>query len=289
MQILFKIAGAFPLPLLRALGWVLGWVSWMVSARYRHLFYSHWAGAMQHLGLSQKRRGPEGLWASIGQAGQLISELPKIWCAKDLSPLMRIEGLEACQRAYEEGRGLIFLTPHLGAFELAPRVLGLHFPITILYRPARQASVENLYVAFRPSAGVTLAQANSSGVRKLMRALKSGEAIGMLPDQVPTRGEGLWSPFMGRLAYTMTLPARLALLTRAPVVWTLVLREPSGWRLVFHIWTPPVLDDPSDALQATVDAMNAQCESLVRRAPSQYLWAYNRYKKPAGVEAPATP
>jgi KDO2-lipid IV(A) lauroyltransferase len=189
-------------------------------------------------------------------------------------------------RALDAGRGAILLTPHLGAFELSPRAFAIHRPITVLYRPARQRLLRNMMEALRPTQNLLTAPADASGVRMLLRALRRGEAIGMLPDQVPAQGEGLWAPFFSRPAYTMVLPIRLAQTTGAPIFWVITVRTASGWRMEFEPWTPEV-SLQSDTVEHAVAAMNEALEVQIARAPEQYLWAYNRYKIPHGIDPPA--
>jgi KDO2-lipid IV(A) lauroyltransferase len=108
------------------------------------------------------------------------------------------------------------------------------------------------------------------GVRRLLKALKSGEAVGMLPDQAPGVGEGEWAPFFGRPAYTMTLAARLAQ-TGATVIMAYGERLHYGAGYHLRLFAPagPV---------ATPADVNREIERLVRLCPGQYLWGYNRYK-----------
>jgi KDO2-lipid IV(A) lauroyltransferase len=128
-----------------------------------------------------------------------------------------------------------------------------------------------------------MAPADPRGVRMLVRALKRGEAVGILPDQTPTAGEGVWAPFFGKPAYTMTLVHRLHRLTGAPVVALFAERLPRGAGYRLH-WEE-IGDLPEDATQAAT-RINAAVERLIAVAPTQYLWGYNRYKHPKGADAP---
>jgi KDO2-lipid IV(A) lauroyltransferase len=123
--------------------------------------------------------------------------------------------------------------------------------------------------------------ANRQGVKEFVKALRKGEAVGMLPDQAPGEGEGVWAPFFGRHAYTMTLAGKLAAQTGVAVIMTAGERLPQGkgWRIHYVRLPDPF---PTDALaQATL--INQAMETLIRRFPEQYLWSYNRYKTPAGA------
>jgi KDO2-lipid IV(A) lauroyltransferase len=109
--------------------------------------------------------------------------------------------------------------------------------------------------------------------------------IGMLPDQVPSGGEGVWADFFNRPAYTMTLPIRLAQATDAPIVWVLAIRTQAGWHLEFVQWRSDQ-EFVHTPLEEVVSAMNRGLELQIARAPEQYLWAYNRYKVPKGQVLP---
>ncbi len=153
-----------------------------------------------------------------------------------------------------------------------------------MFRPARKAWMNPAMEQSRNTAQMRAVPANMQGVREFVRALKRGEAVGMLPDQAPGKGDGVWAPFFGRPAYTMTLAGKLALQTGVAVILCAAERLPSGqgWRM-HHLRLPePLPQDPT----ALATLINAQMETLIRRFPEQYLWSYNRYKVPAGAPPP---
>jgi KDO2-lipid IV(A) lauroyltransferase len=156
------------------------------------------------------------------------------------------------------------------------------FPITVLYRPPRIGWLEALIVAGRGRGNEKLAPANLKGVRTLIRALKNGEAIGVLPDQAPAKGEGVWVDFFGRPAYTMTLIGRLWEATRPAVFVAAALRRPRGEGYDIHV--QPVEGDLSG--EEGTRRINAAIEKAVLLCPEQYLWSYNRHKLPRGVAPP---
>jgi KDO2-lipid IV(A) lauroyltransferase len=127
-----------------------------------------------------------------------------------------------------------------------------------------------------------LAPANLGGVRLLLKALRRGEAVGILPDQVPGGGDGIWVDFFGRPAYTMTLVGKLVETTGASVIMTAALRLPDGAGYAIHFTE----FDENISGDGGARALNAAIERLVKLEPSQYLWSYNRYKVPPGAIAP---
>jgi Kdo2-lipid IVA lauroyltransferase/acyltransferase len=279
---LFKLAARLPLWLMRGIGLALGWLVWAASARYRHVMRENWQAAVRSGALFSGERSQRGRYTdAIGHAGLIATELPKIWCDPTAIQKMSVSGLGQVQALAAAGRPILFLTPHLGAFELSARKLSTFFPITVLYRPARQAVFRRLMEALRPMAGLSTAPANASGVRQLVRALRKGETVGMLPDQVPSQGDGVWADFFGKPAYTMTLPIRLAQATNAAVVWVLAVRTRNGWHLDLNVWSDSHrLSELS--LEQGAQLMNQALMKEISRAPEQYLWAYNRFKSPKG-------
>jgi KDO2-lipid IV(A) lauroyltransferase len=197
--------------------------------------------------------------------------------------LVKVQNWDVVESAINEGHGLVMLTPHLGGFEIIPRVLAQHFPATILYRPSRQAWLNEVVEEGRAYPNMHFVPTNLNGVRQMTRALTRGEAIGILPDQVPSGGEGVWVPFFGRHAYTTPLPARLANRNNTPVIMFTAKRKGlgKGW-LMQATRLSPLSED------ATVGAaeLNVAIENAVLVAPEQFIWSYNRYKHPAGAELP---
>jgi len=276
---LFRLLAPWPLPLLHALGWGLGWLAWLGSPRYRRRLGEH--AALAGVPWRQRLR-------AIGEAGKLVAELPRLW----LGPPVRVEwrGAEALEAAQARDRGVLFLTPHLGCFEITAQAYAERFgerrPMTVLFRPARQPALRELVARARQRPGLRTVPTTLAGVRQLMQALRQGQAVGLLPDQVPPEGLGVWAPFFGRPAYTMTLGARLAQVSGAEVVLAWGERLPWGQGFRVHVRTLasvqplPLSRDPQQA----ATQINAAMEALVRERPSQYLWAYARYKAPRAAD-----
>lgn len=271
----FRFLSRLPLPLLHNLGAVLGWLIWLAAPRYR-----------RRMRANLRQAGLEGAWPrAVAEAGKSVLELPKIWLApqEEVGALVvKVEGWQHVEAAHARGRGILFLTPHLGCYEIAAQYYAAWRPITVLYRRPRKDWLARLMEEGR-GARLNLAPADLSGVRRLLIALRKGQAVGLLPDQVPQKGEGMWSLFFGRPAYTMTLAARLAEGGATVIMaWAERLLYGAGYRLWFH-----PLELPREAsLEQRVALINHELERLIRQCPEQYLWAYHRYKQPADVSAP---
>lgn len=280
MILFIRFLSCLPLRLLHALGALLGRLAWLASPRYRR----HLAENMrQALGPEAARR----LRASaIAHAGRQALELPKIW----LRPLdevaqrvTRVSGLDLVDSALAEGRGIVFLTPHLGCFEIAAQYISTRMPITVMYRPPKRPWLQTLIETGRARPQLFLATADLPGVRILLKALRRGQAVGLLPDQAPKVGEGRWIDFFGRPAYTMTLAARLTE-SGAAVLMVWAERLPHGAGYHFRIRRPT--REIAGATAERARLVSLEIEDLIRECPEQYLWGYNRYKQPRGSGSP---
>ena len=282
---LVRLLSHLPLGLLQKIGSVSGRVVVAIAPGYR-----------RHLIANLARAGyptasdPDLIGRAAAQAGKGALELAYVWMRPQAEVLARTRatGWPIVEAARREGRGIVFLTPHLGCFEVTAQFYANNdvagAPLTVLYRPPRKRWLAPLIEGCRPRENLALARADLSGVRRLARALKRGEAIGMLPDQVPGRGEGVWAHFFAKPAYTMTLPARLQKLTGAALLLARGerLADGQGWTVHFSRLDEALSDDPVTA----ATQINAALEILIRSNPEQYLWGYNRYKKPRAAPAP---
>ncbi len=275
-----------PLWLLHGLGAAIGWLAYGLSPTYRARF----KGNVRQAGVTVAAARP-----AIAEAGRLLLEMPYLWlrpAARPIVPEPTLIGAELVEAAYARGRGIVFLTPHMGCFEItaqaiAQRFAATHGPITVLYRPARKAALRDLMDNTRARPGLATAPATLAGVRLLIRALRRDEAVGLLPDQVPPDGMGVWAPFFGKPAYTMTLAARLVQQTGAVplLVWGERLPAGRGFNVHFLPFDEALPADPQAQVEAA-SVVNRAMERLILQRPGQYLWGYHRYKQPrAAAEA----
>jgi len=273
-RFLMSLAARLPLPVLHALGSALGWAIYGLSPTYRRHLRENLAAA--GLGDAATRR------AAVAGAGRMLAELPAIWLRPraDVAALVRrIDGRGVVDAARAAGQGIVFLTPHLGCFEIAAKVAAGEFPITVLYRAPKLAWLQPLIERGRGEDRVRLARADVSGVRELVAALGRGEAVGILPDQVPGAGEGEWVDYFGKPAYTMTLASKLAARPGRVCLLAFGERLPRGEGYVLHLRPlPERAPGESEARR-----LNRALEALIRECPEQYLWGYNRYKRPRGA------
>jgi KDO2-lipid IV(A) lauroyltransferase len=229
----------------------------------------------------------------------MAAELPHLWLRpadQALQPPPRWDGAEHIERAIARGHGMVLMTPHVGCFEVIAQAyaerFGARSPMTAMYRPPRHASLRKIVETARARPGLLTAPASLGGVRQMIRALRRGETVGLLPDQVPPDGMGVWAPFFGRDAYTMTLAARLIEQTGATPLLLVGERLPRAAGFCIHVMPMP---EPLPAggagdtehQRVCASVINRAMEHVIRRWPGQYVWGYDRYKSPrtgAGAE-----
>jgi KDO2-lipid IV(A) lauroyltransferase len=274
-RILLGFLASLPLGVLHRLGTVLGWMMYGMSPTYRGNLRAN----LERAGYRESRVRR----AAIAHAGQLLAETPAMWLRSQerVAALVKeVHGMAEIDAARAAGKALLFLTPHMGCFEVTAHYAARSVPITVLYRAPKLGWLEPLMREGRGRGGVRLVPADARGVREVLAALKRREAAGFLPDQVPGEGEGEWAEFFGELAYTATLAPRLAQRAEVACVLAYAERLPrgAGYRIVLK--TLP----PSRPGETPVRHLNRALEDLVRECPGQYLWGYNRYKTPRGAK-----
>ncbi|WPH21608.1 lysophospholipid acyltransferase family protein [Variovorax paradoxus] len=290
MVTLFRLLARVPMPVMHRLGALLGWIVWYCAPDYRRRFKANAESA----GFTPGQYRP-----AIAAAGQMAAELPWLWLRPQgesvLRRVVRWEGVEAFEAAMREKKGVILVAPHLGSWEMCGQAIGERFletfgPITALFRPARKKWMADLIAAgSRDRPGLQTLPTNNTGVRGLIRTLRSGGYTGILPDQVPPLGQGVWAPFLGRPAYTMTLLPRLAQQTGAACFLSVCERLPrsAGYVIRFEPIVGTPLTDPAAPIEAAAAAMNDAIGRLIHSLPGQYVWDYARYKEPRGETAVA--
>lgn len=261
LSALMRMGARMPLAALHFFGTGLGWLIYGLSSAYRRRCVEN----LRASGLcGDETAFRRTLRAAVAEAGKSLTELCRVWFGDDdeIDRIVRCDDWGVVEAARSSGKGLIFLTPHLGCFEISALYGARRLPLTILYRPPKRAGLEALMQAGRQRAQAQLAPANLHGVRLLIKALRRGEAIGVLPDQAPGVGEGVWADFFGRPAYTMTLVTRLQESTGAAVVMAFAERLPRGAGYRLHLERVPA--DPLNA-----PALNKAVEQVVSRCPGK--------------------
>jgi KDO2-lipid IV(A) lauroyltransferase len=279
LKLFFKLCSYLPLIVLHAVGAVLGVVVWACSGVYRRRLAENAALA----GYGWRT----ALIAAV-QGGKMVAELPRLWLGRPVQVAWSDKpAVEAVfERSKTEGKGIIILAPHIGCWEVVGQSIADEnykrtngeSRMTVMYKPAKQAWLDDIIRASRETPSMQTVPAELGGVRQMLRVLKGGGIIGLLPDQVPPEGMGTWSNVFGKPAYTMTMAAKLAQTTKA--ISVLCWCERLGFGRGYRMFTKELDLDLSADLDDVVQQINHGVEVAIRALPSQYLWGYARYKKP---------
>ncbi|NIP73525.1 MAG: lysophospholipid acyltransferase family protein [Gammaproteobacteria bacterium] len=282
ITLLLRLLALLPLPLAHAAGAGLGWLAWVIPNRARRVTLTNLALCLPERDEDERRALAR---RSLIETGKTVTEMGAMWFwppRRVKTAVRGVRGKEVLQAGLNRGRGIILLTAHLGAWELVSLYLVQELALTCLYRPPRIEGLEATILRSRERTGARLVPTTPSGVKRLYQALARGEVVGILPDQDPGRGAGVFAPFFGVAANTMVLVPRLARATGATVVFLYAERLPRGRGYAMRFREAPEgIDDADPAVAAA--AMNLGVEACVRECLAQYQWSYKRFKtRPQG-------
>lgn len=272
--LVFRALGLLPLIALQQIGTCLGWIASLVPGTYKRRAAANMAFAYPDATPAMHRQ-------AMQQLLRMFLELPYLWSPRNAAHLQELVICDAWPLIAEtlrQGCGLILISPHIGCFEMLGPIYSQRHPATVIFKEPRMKWLGDLINRIRLSPQLTLVPGNQKGVKGLVRALMRGHTIGFLPDQVPAEGDGVYAPFFGHQAYTITLVQRMQSIRQTPIftVGLERLDNAQGYRLHVIPMEAPLSEEPVQA----ATQMNAALEAMIRRMPSQYLWGYNRYKTP---------
>ena len=262
-----------------AIGRRVGLAFRLLSASRRTLVDRNLARAFPEMGREERHRLSRSVFAHFGSlAFDLVATVGKP--AEAILRRVEVAGEEHAKAAYASGRGVFFLTAHLGNWEMAAIITSLlGMPIKVVVRPLDNPLLDRHLRAFRECGGNTVVP-KATAARELFRILRSGGGVGILMDQHAHTPDAVPSPFFGRPAATTTAVARLADRTGALVVPVFTLRVgPGRYRVEYG---PPLdvqtLSSSEREAGPLTARLNEITEGLIRRAPDQWLWLHNRWR-----------
>lgn len=277
LLIVLRLLGLLPLALNQAVGSFAGTIFACFPSKVRRAVRVNLELCFPEL----DARSREGmLRRCLRETAKTATEAAIFWSRSPeaLEKLIKeVRGQAEAEALLAQGKGLIVAVPHLGAWELMGLYWARRVKLHSLYRPPRHREVEALLTWARERTGAELLPATAGGIRRLYKALAEQHVAAILPDQEPP-GQGVYAPFFGRPAKTMTLLSKLAARSGAPVVFAFAERLPwaRGYRI--HILPAPAgIDHPDPTVAAA--ALNAGVEACVRLAPAQYQWTYRRFRR----------
>ena len=277
LYFLLRLFSSLPLAVLQITGAFIGLLIYLCSPQYRQRLYKNHEGAANYFGFKSSP------WRVAAESGMMFADTLWIWRhPKSSVNKVSIENLDQVIELSKSGNGLIVLASHLGGFEIVPRIFAEHTRATVMYRPARKIWVNELMLKSRKHTEIDFVEANISGVRQIKRALVKGEVVGLLADQVPSVGDGVWAKFFNQYAYTTSFPIKLARQANVAILFVGAERLGlgKGWLIKSRLMTKAFPDCLVDACTE----MNHYFEEMILSKPHQYMWSYNRYKRPAGAE-----
>lgn len=272
--VLFKGLGYLPLIVLQGIGTALGVLGSMLPGTYKQR-------ALYNLRVAYPNATPAMDRAAMIELLQMFLELPYLWAprnAKKLEKIIQCHRWDLIDEALKQGKGIILISPHVGAFEMLCPFYTHRYKAAVIFKEPRMRWLKIFIEWIRITPDLKLVPANQAGVKSLVKTLLKGDTVGFLPDQVPALGDGVYAPFFGKTAYTMTLVQRMQAIRNSPIFTVGLERLPKGKGYYLHI--EPLKETLSDVPELAAIQMNAALEQMIRKMPTQYLWGYHRYKTP---------
>jgi KDO2-lipid IV(A) lauroyltransferase len=282
-----RLFAALPLPIAHALGALLGLAGAIVPSSFARRTRFHIARCLPELDARARRRLAR---RALIEAGKTLAELPFLFLAPEARvarALREVRGGERLDRAIAARKGIVAASPHLGSWEMAGLAYSRLHPVVSMYRPLDEPW-DTLLKQWRTRFGAVLVPSDRAGMRRLLGTLRAGATIGVLPDQDPPTGSGVFAPFFGITAHSPIFAARLARRTGATFLYVYAERLAWGRGYVLHVdpAPPEVMDE--DEVRA-VTAVNRGVEACIREFPAQYYWAYMRFRRRPAGEPPFYP
>lgn len=261
------------LALFYTIGIFFGLFAYLLSANYRNKIIDNYM--LFCISESIKFNYIDCVLNSI-EVGKTVSEqlLFLFLTKKTIIKLVKtIRGIESIYNIDSSKKNIIFITPHFGCFEIIPLYLSTINPMCVMYKKSKIKLVELLFNKIRVRSNIETIPANFQGLKKLLKLLKNNYFFGLLPDQVPKAGEGEWAPFFKKQAYTMHLLKKINEKRNCKYIFCFAKRLKffGGFELSFYRG----LEN-----QGEPKMLNKEIENIIKIAPKQYLWSYNRYKNP---------
>ncbi len=277
-----KILARIPLPVLHLAAWPLGLLLILIPNKQRHCARINVRICLPDLSFLQR----QWLWMrSLIETVKTLLESPRLWLGeqeKVLQLIRKVDGLEAVKQATKKGKGVIFIAPHLGNWEIIGQFYSHHFPMVLMYRPQKNRALDNIIRHGRERFGAQLVPSTRKGLAMLLKSLRENKTIGILPDQNPGAGAGVYVPFFGIAANTPIFATRLASRTNAAafVITAERLTFGRGYHLHIEAASKCLYDKEVETGAA---CMNRDMEKIILRRPAQYWWGYNRFRhRPEG-------
>jgi KDO2-lipid IV(A) lauroyltransferase len=282
--ILLKFIGVLPRPLARAAGILLAWTVYLLHGKLRRVGKKNLAMAFPEKSPYERAKILRGVFTSLGRQVAEVCLFPK-YTRENVSKTVVYEGFENFERALARRKGVLFLTAHLGAWELSAFAHSLYgYPLQVVMRPLDNPYLDRLTRQYRTMHGNKAVDKDFA--RGLISAMRKGETVGVLMDTNMIPSQGVFVDFFGIQACTASGIARVALKTDAAVVPGFTIWDPAinKYRLRFDPAAKLIRTGNSEAdVVANTALFTKIIEDYVRRYPDQWLWVHRRWKtRPEG-------
>lgn len=276
ISVIAYLTSLLPLSIIHFLGKWLGNLAWQLNSTPRKITEHNINLCFSSL---SERERAELARVSLQETGKQLAECVWIWHrpTRQLDAMiLETRGEHLLVEATKQPQGVLVVSPHIGNWELCSLPLSRHAPFTYFYRPPRNSALEPRLLAWRAHLNGLPAELDASGIRKGLKILRQGGMVGILPDQEPDRENGVFAPFFGHQALTMTLLPKLARRSGATVILCVAerLADATGWR-IHYLPADPLIR--SDNMLEAASAVNRDVERCIALCPEQYLWDYKRF------------
>lgn len=279
---IISLLALFSLRNCHRLGSIIGWILSIFPNRNLHVTTTNVQLCFPEMEKEQQQRL---IKKSLIETGKTLAEASPMWqWNKDklFKLIKKVHGEDSIQQAINNKQGVIIALPHLGNWELLGLYCSAKYPTTSMYQKPKMAQLDSVVKKGRERFGAKLVPTDNQGIRAMLKALKKNELICILPDQEPSDGNGIFAPFFGLQAYSMTLISRLANKTDAKVIvaYTKRLGGGQGYEIIFS----EVDKINVGSLEDSVTYLNAETEKCIREIPEQYQWSYKRFRKQPAIK-----
>jgi Kdo2-lipid IVA lauroyltransferase/acyltransferase len=285
--VLIKIVGALPRPLARAAGIAIAWIVYSVHLKLRRVGLRNLELALPEKSRRERKKILYGVFTSLGRQVAEVCLFPR-YTRENVGKTVVYEGFENFERALARGKGVLFLTGHLGAWELSAFAHSLYgHPLNIVMRPLDNPYLDRLTRRYRTMHGNKAVDKDFA--RGLIAAMRSNKTVGVLMDTNMIESQGVFVEYFGILACTASGMARVALKTDAAVVPGFTIWDPQlgKYRLRFDPAVKLIRTKDREAdVVANTALFTKIIEDYVRRYPDQWLWVHRRWKtRPSGEKS----
>lgn len=279
-KIIINVLAFFSIKTCHRVGSLIGLLSLITPNRNRFVTEKNIELCFPHMSTQQQQQLTRN---SLIEMGKTFTEAGPMWKwskEKLFKSIKVVHGEALLQNALKNQHGVILALPHLGNWELLGLYCSTNYITTSMYQKPKLKQLDAIIKHGRERLGANLVPADNVGVRAMLKALKNNGVVCILPDQEPNTGTGVFAPFFGVQAYSMTLISRLAQKTNASVIiaYTKRLASGEGYEIIFTDLPEMSEKVKSETLDDSVVYLNNEIEKTIQNLPEQYQWSYKRFR-----------